>query len=113
MLEFKGLEELGAKLSRIKNMQAAKNIVKTNGAELNSKMVRNAVFTKGYSTGQTRRSITLEIRNDGTAAHVKPTTEYAPYLEYGTRYMSAQPFVGPAFNAQKEIFKSDLRELVD
>ena len=43
---------------------------------------------------------------------VKPGTNYSPYVEYGTRKMSAQPFVRPAYNAQKEIFKQDLDKLV-
>lgn len=111
-LKFNGLKELNAKLSQIKNLDAAKQIVKNNGADLNVKMVNNAVFTRGYSTGQTRRSITIDLAHGGLTAKVKPGTEYAPYVEYGTRYMSAQPFVKPAFNAQKEIFKRDLMGLV-
>ncbi|MDT2640464.1 hypothetical protein P7D31_10090 [Enterococcus dongliensis] len=34
------------------------------------------------------------------------------YLEYGTRFMEAQPFMGPAYRAQKEIFKRDMDRLV-
>ncbi|WP_240330095.1 MULTISPECIES: HK97-gp10 family putative phage morphogenesis protein [unclassified Facklamia] len=111
-IRFNGLEALGKKLSHIKNMDAAKQIVRLNGAELNQKMVRNAHFVKGYSTGQTRRSISLEIQDGGMTASVKPNTHYSPYLEYGTRKMAAQPFVKPAFNAQKEIFKDDMSKLV-
>lgn len=112
-LKFNGLEALNAKLIDIKNMTAAKKIVKTNGAELQRRMVRNAVFIRGYSTGQTRRSITTELENDGMTSITKPNTEYASYLEYGTRYMSAQPFVAPAFNEQKDIFKRDVERLVN
>ena len=35
-----------------------------------------------------------------------------PYLEYGTRFMDAQPFVRPAFDEQKEKFKDDMQKLV-
>jgi hypothetical protein len=33
-------------------------------------------------------------------------------LEYGTRFMEAQPFVKPAYEVQKEQFKKDLDKLV-
>lgn len=109
---FNGLDALRKKLSDIKNMEAAKQVVKTNGAELHRRMVSKAVFTRGYSTGQTRRSITTDISDGGMTSTTKPNTDYAAYLEYGTRKMSAQPFVGPAFNEQKEQFKQDLERLV-
>ncbi|OOL82128.1 hypothetical protein BWX42_00145 [Dolosigranulum pigrum] len=79
---------------------------------MNQKAVRNAVFTRGYSTGQTRRSIALN-RTGGLEARVKPGTDYAVYVEYGTRFMSAQPFMRPSFNAQKVQFLSDMRRLVE
>ena len=44
---------------------------------------------------------------------VKPTMEYAPYVEFGTRFMEAQPYIGPSFNKQTEQFKKDLKKLMD
>ena len=34
------------------------------------------------------------------------------YVEFGTRFMDAQPFVRPAFKQQVPIFKSDMKKLV-
>lgn len=110
---WKGMKTLEKKLESMKDLTAAKAIVKKNGAELNRRMVDNAQFTKGYSTGQTRRSINLKLEDDNMTAVVQPGTEYSPYLEYGTRYMDAQPFVKPAWQTQKEIFKNDLDKLVE
>ena len=62
-------------------------------------------------TGTLKRSIGLEIRDGGLTAEVEPTAEYAAYVEYGTRYMSAQPYMRPSYTAQKEKFKSDLKKL--
>ena len=62
-------------------------------------------------TGTLKRSIGLEIRDGGLTAEVEPTAEYAAYVEYGTRYMSAQPYMRPSCTAQKEKFKSDLKSL--
>ena len=66
----------------------------------------------GYQTGQTKRSIGLEIKDDGLTAEVGPTTDYAPYVEYGTRYMVSQPFVRPARDEQAQKFKRDMDKLM-
>ena len=51
-VKINGLEDLIKKLGEMKAKTAVKLIVKQNGAALQSKMERNAVFVKGYSTGQ-------------------------------------------------------------
>ena len=111
-IKFEGIDELERALINKGKLDIVKQIIRKHGAELNQGVVRNAVFTRGYSTGQTRRSIHLTFHNNGLEARVKPSTEYSPYLEHGTRFMSAQPFVGPAFNSQKEKFKNDIERLV-
>ena len=50
-------------------------------------------------TGNLRRSITTEIdpaRGDKATGRVGTGVHYAPYVEFGTRYTRAQPFLGPA-----------------
>ena len=111
-LVFNGLDELSAALRERANMDAVKRVVQEHGSRLQSGMMRQANFTKGYQTGTTKRSIELSIEDDGLTARVKPGTEYSPYLEYGTRKMTAQPFVRPAFEAAKDPFKADLERLV-
>ena len=88
-----------------------KRVVRKNGAEMTEKMISNADFDKGYQTGTTKRSISIELEDSGFTAAAEPKTEYAPYLEYGTRFMEAQPFVKPAFDVQKEKFKRDMSRL--
>ena len=63
-------------------------------------------------TGTLKRSIRLEMLDNGFTAEVEPTAEYAAYVELGTRFMSAQPYLKPAYNEQKEKFKSDMDKLV-
>lgn len=106
-----GLDGLHSKLKDSATLEDVKNAVKLNGSELEEGMKKEAVFTKGYSTGETRRNIYLDIEDDGFTAKVYPTTEYSPYLEFGTRFMTAQPFVSPAFNKQKVQFKKDMERL--
>lgn len=110
-IKIEGLEELQAKLKKNVQMDDVKTVVRHNGQEMTRKMINKADFKRGYATGQTKRSITLEIEDGGMTAKTGPETEYSPYLEYGTRFMEAQKFVSPAFNEQKEKFKNDMRKL--
>lgn len=111
-LKVDGLKELQKALKDKITLDDVKRVVSHNGQQLQTKMQTNADFKKGYQTGATKRSIGLEIQDGGFTAEVGPTTEYAPYLEYGTRYMEAQPFVRPAYEEQKQKFKSDMQKLV-
>lgn len=111
-LNVTGVSKLKKSLQDKVKLIAIKDVVKTNGAELTKEMINKAQFKKGYSTGATRRSITTSIENNGLTAKVGPHTHYAGYLEKGTRKMSAQPFVKPAFNIQKVKFKKDLERLI-
>lgn len=57
-----------------------------------------------------RNSIIFDIGQ--LRGEVTPTADYAGYVNYGTRYMSANEFIGRAFNYQKVQFLADLRRLV-
>lgn len=111
-IKIKGLDELEKKLKSNVTLNDVKRTVKKHGEELRLKMQEKADFTKGYQTGTTKRSIGLEIKDDGLTAESGAETEYAPYLEYGTRFMEAQPFVRPALEEQAQQFKSDMQKLV-
>ena len=112
-LTFKcnGLEELQAKLKKNVQMDDVKTVVQHNGEQLDNQMVRHAVFKGKYTTGDTARSITLTMSDGGLTATVAPGTEYSYYLEVGTRFMSAEPFVKPAFEIVKPKFLEDLKKL--
>lgn len=119
MIRVKGMEALIAKLEKGIDFKEAQEVVKMNGAELDKEMNRNAKFKGHYRgkkfikpTGATKRSIRLTMSEGGLRASVMPTTEYAPYLEYGTRFMSAQPFVKVSYQKQKEKFLADLKRLM-
>lgn len=111
-IKWEGLDKLQKKLKDNVTMNDVKRVVRQNGAELQQKIQEKAEFTKGYQTGQTKRSVNLEIKDGGFTAESGPTTEYSPYVEYGTRFMEAQPFVRPALEEQSKKFKSDMQKLV-
>lgn len=103
-----GFDKLEAKLKKGMNMDAVKTVVKRNGAQLQTKAQENAPVV----SGTLERSIELDITDGGMTAEVEPSAEYAAYVEYGTRYMDAQPYLKPAYNEQKQKFIRDLNELV-
>ena len=108
-VKLTGIRELQKKLKQNATLDDVKRVVKHNGSELQTKAQRNAPV----DTGTLKRSIGLGIRDNGMTAEVEPTAEYAPYVEFGTRFMNAQPFVGPAFSEQKEKFLKDLKKLTE
>ena len=123
--ELKGLEKLQTKLQRVAKMEEVERIVEKHGAEMQKKAVTNASKFRGHyegrgknkhfvkPTGATKRSISVNSSKiDRFRYRVAPGTAYAAYVELGTRKMSAQPFIKPAFDEQKKLFKNDLERLV-
>lgn len=104
-----GIEKLQKKLKNNIHLDDVKKVVRHNGAEMQEKAQRNAPV----DTGHLKRSIGIEIRDSGMTAEVQPTADYAPYVELGTRFMEAQPYLKPAFDDQKEKFKRDMKKLVE
>ena len=111
-LKVEGLDKLKKALKDNVTLDDVKSVVRKNGRELQEKMQDKAEFTKGYQTGTTKRSIGLEIIDSGFTAEAGAKTEYAYYLEHGTRFMEAQPFVRPALEEQEAQFKRDMQKLV-
>ena len=115
-IKFEGVDKLVNALNKgTKSSTAAKKVVRRHGTKLTQTMSRNAVFTKGYSTGETQRSIganSPKFMDGGLEAHVGATTEYAPYLEYGTRFMAAQPFCDKSLKQIEPSFILDLTNAV-
>ena len=110
-MEFKIDKGLLKHLADAQKLTEVKQIVRKNVKALNRNAVSNAVYTKGYSTGATRRSITPIIENGGLSGKSTMGENYDPYLENGTRFMDAQPAMKPAFNQQKEQFKRDMEKI--
>lgn len=111
VIKVEGLEELQKQLRKNADLNDVKRVVRQNGSELQRKIQNNADFDKGYQTGTTKRSVGLEINDGGLTAESGPTTEYSEYLEFGTRFMEAQPFVKPALDEQSKQFEKDLKKL--
>lgn len=118
---IKGTGPLIKAMQKKYDLSAVKKVVMQNGSEMQRRMQREASFKGHYHngkfippTGTTKRSIGISspMGDRGFSVMVSPNTHYSSYLEYGTRYMAAQPFVQPAFLAQKMQFIRDLERLL-
>ena len=107
-IRITGLEQLDKKLKLNCTMNDVRRVVRKNGADMQQKIQGHADFSRGYATGTTKRSVDLKIEDGGMTASSGPDTEYSPYLEYGTRFMEAQPFIKPGYEEQKGKFISDM-----
>ncbi|AZA18256.1 MAG: histone H1 [Streptococcus thermophilus] len=93
-LTFYGLDEMSQSLMKNASPEKRSKVLRKYGKKLKKAAVKRAQFKKGYSHGDTRRSITLRVQSD--KAIVEALTSYSGYLEVGTRKMEAQPFMKPA-----------------
>ncbi|WP_270745038.1 HK97-gp10 family putative phage morphogenesis protein [Lactococcus petauri] len=107
-MKITGIDALQKKLRENVTLKDVKYIVKSNTSSMNSKMQKLAPV----DTGNMKRSITSELTLGGLTGKSGPHTNYASYVEYGTRFQNAQPFVKPAFNIQKKVFTKDLERLM-
>ena len=64
-------------------------------------------------TGATKNSIEVHPGPGDAEASVGPSTEYAPFLEFGTRRMAARPFMVPAAEAERGPFMAALKAIVE
>lgn len=124
IVKIEGLSELQAKFEEI-NIEfhpKVRSIVAQHGAALQQRTKSNmSAAYRGHwegkrwvkPTGATSRSTTVSLQDGGMTAVVAPHTYYFPYLEYGTRFMSARPTLGPAFTYQSMQFIDDLKHLME
>lgn len=107
-MKITGADALKKKLRQNATLSDVKHIVKSNTVNMNSKMQNLAPV----DTGNMKRSITSEFTDGGLTGTAQPHTDYAGYVEYGTRFQEEQPFVRPAFEEQKKVFINDLNRIM-
>lgn len=123
-IRVEGLDKLQKALEKNATLDRVKHVVHFYGGQLKKGIVKNADF-KGHkewragfgmvdvkASGTTKRSVDLKFSDDGMTAESGPTTEYAPYVNWGTRFMEPQPFVSDAYHEQAPKFKKALQKLV-
>lgn len=114
-MDLDGLDALLAKLDRMNDEieDDVGEIVKNNTIEMTGQTLKNERqrFDKGYWTGFTARN-TVTHREDTLHYKTLVESDYAGFLNYGTRFISPTWFLRDSFNAQKKKFLDDLDKLV-
>lgn len=112
-IKLVGMDKLQRKLKRNASMIDVKEVVKTNGVRLERAIKANTkeAFVRGYSEGYTADSVSGQISDGGLTYTAGEGMEYDPYVEYGTRFMEAEPTVTPAAEEVFRQFKRDLDKL--
>ncbi|WP_099974250.1 HK97-gp10 family putative phage morphogenesis protein [Lactobacillus terrae] len=113
--KISGLNELQVQLKKQANLSAVKTAVQKSAEELEETAIRNTstAYNKGYSKGFTRSHINKYPMGDGLSWRVVMETNYSPYVELGTRYMSAEPVMKPALNTVYPKFISNIKKAVE
>ena len=123
-VEIVGIEAIQKKLKENVTMNDVKRVVRKHGGDLQGLAQDKADFRGHYGwekgvgrtfippSGKLKESIMLDLKDGGMTAEVEAKAEYSGYVELGTRFMDAQPYLKPAFNEQKEKFKKDMDKLV-
>ena len=109
-IKVQGLDELVDRFNTDKKNQLLKTIVKHYAARVQ----KGAIKRVPVATGFLKRSIMPpQFSSDGMYAIIRATAEYAPYLEYATRLMTAQPYMTPAFQEIQRQFLDDIKKAVN
>lgn len=111
-----GAVELEARLRKLSDKKKIQQAVSLSTGQLRRQAQAEAHFRrypvknpKAPLTGELRRSISYKLVDDGLTGIVGATKEYAPYVEFGTRKMRAQPFLKPALDKVEPKFKERVK----
>lgn len=108
-VKLTGVEELQAHLldlAKKVDKQASQEALKDSGAYL----MRRAKANAPVRSGELRRGIKGSFK--GRTYEVMSTKAYSGYVEYGTRFMDAQPFMKPAFEDAQKHFELKIKRIL-
>lgn len=108
-IQWKGASEMGHAISdamKNGNSEIAEAVRKST-----AKLQQREMQEVPVDTGFLKRSITMDISDNGLTGTVEPTANYAAYVEYGTRYAHAQPYIRPSYEKTAKEFESEMKRL--
>lgn len=113
VIQVMGKEELAEFLAKHRKsvIENSKRVVRKYGSEFQKAVMQHPPTP--HDTGTLIRGIRLDIADQGLTAVVYPTAHYAEYLEYGTRYMNAQPFMRPTMQKIEPQFIRAMDKIMD
>lgn len=110
-VSLEGLSQVKAKLDKLPEDVDKKVADLINKTAIN--IQNNAKRLAPVDTGRLRSSIRIRFyRDNGPAADIYTDVEYAAYLEFGTKRMSARPYMTPAWELERAKFEEALRSIL-
>lgn len=109
-LEAKGIEETVANIRKLS--PELKREISQQVAKSALNIQKGAKERCPVDTGALRNSITVDFYGQ-MSAEIAPHMPYAPYVEFGTRKMKAQPYLFPAFEEERPKFEAGLKKAIE
>jgi HK97 gp10 family phage protein len=110
-LEGIGISELAADLHHAGPVavERAKVVVQKTGHDT----VAGAQAICPVDTGNLKSSIGVDFEAGGLGWEAGPTAHYGGYVEYGTRYMAPQAYMGPVFEQVTGVVEALFGQIAD
>ena len=119
-IEWDGLTELGDVLAKAmrENESKVKTVIYNNGEKAKSKAIEWAPKPGGsrygdnpYAEGPLHENIVHT--HYGLASEIQAMMFYSGYVNFGTRYMRAQPFMTDTFNWIVKFLEQDIKDVAE
>ncbi|HFU6522521.1 TPA: HK97 gp10 family phage protein [Enterococcus hirae] len=107
-VEISGLDDLIEAIEEAKKLDDVKAIVKNDTAYMANRIAEETPVKSGYL----KRTEVPFIKDDGMTGEVRAFADYAPYVEYGTRYMYGRFYMKKGHAAAAKRFLNDMEALV-
>lgn len=107
-LRFDGITDVINHVINAQKLDDIKKIVRQYIAE----MSRISARTVPVKTGFLKRSLVVEIRDNGMTGVLNYYAEYAPYQEYGTRWISGKFYLKRGFDGVVSNFINDIERVM-
>lgn len=102
---IKGVNQLSERFIKlVENIEGVPDVVQKNAGAIRT----DAKNLAPVDTGELKKSIRKYQEFGGMVGRITAYTDYAEYVELGTRKKNAQPFLKPALEKNKPKFKEDM-----
>ena len=110
-IEINGIAQLMRRLDRISSTATEAAImagIQKGALRVETDAKRNLTINDSVDTGTLRTSIISKPYPSTLSATVGSNVEYAPYVELGTQYQGAKPYLSPALRDNRDNIKQDI-----
>lgn len=107
-LTLKGDRALIRRLKKLEDLTKVEQVVRASGEEF----IRTSRTLVPVDTGHLRDGIDTKMLSK-TSVKIISNAEYSGYVEYGTRYMKAQPYFRPTMKKIFPEFQKQLKKAVE